>query len=76
MIQINGLTKEQVEMLDFMWNDLDSEEDFEVWYESLDERQQKMAELLMRMVIIESQEDEEEFGEMVEANNILKKFRK
>jgi hypothetical protein len=76
MIQINGLTKEQVEMLDFMWNDLDSEEDFEVWYESLDGRQQKMAELLMRMLIIESQEDEEEFGEMVEANNILKKFRK
>jgi hypothetical protein len=76
MIQINGLTKEQVEMLDFMWNDLDTEEEFETWYDSLDGRQQKMAELLMRMVLIETLEDEEDLGEMEEAKTLLEKYRK
>jgi hypothetical protein len=76
MIEINGLTPEQVEMLDFMWNDLETEQDFEQWYDSLDERQQQMAEILMRMVLIESREEDEDLGDMTEAKTILQKFTK
>jgi hypothetical protein len=54
MIEITGLTPEQIEMLDFMWNELDTEEDYFNWYDSLDEGQQRQAELLQRMVIMES----------------------
>ncbi len=54
MIEITGLTPEQIEMLDFMWNELDTEEDYFNWYDSLDEDQQRQAELLQRMVIMES----------------------
>lgn len=54
MPTINGLTTEQVEMLDFMWNELDTEEDYLTWYECLDSRQQRMADNLQRLVIMES----------------------
>lgn len=57
MITINGLTKYQVEMLDHMWS-LDSEEDYLTWYNLLDEEDQKMADTLMRMLVIESAEEE------------------
>lgn len=75
MIQINGLTKEQVQMLDFMWNELDTEEDYLIWFSTLNGREQKMAEVLMRMVIIESLEYEEDLGDMEEAKMILEKYR-
>ena len=55
---INGLTPDQVEMLDFMWNELDTEEDFLNWYDSLDTEQQRQADLLQRMVIMESIDEE------------------
>ena len=43
-MQIDNLTPEQVEMLDFMWNELDSYEEFEAWMECLDDAQRKDAE--------------------------------
>ena len=72
-MEISGLTKEQVAMLDFMWNELETEEEYLTWFSALDERQQKMAEVLMRMVIIESG-DEVDLGEMEEAKEVLKQF--
>ena len=57
-MQINNLTQEQVEMLDFMWNELDTEEDFLNWYDCLDSNQQAMADNLQRLVIIESIDEE------------------
>ena len=54
MPTINNLTQEQVEMLDFMWNELDTEEEFLAWYDALDSEQQLMAESLQRLMIMES----------------------
>ena len=68
MITINGLTKRQKRMLNIMW-DLDTEEDYFEWYESLDEELQQEADLLQRMVIIESQE--EDLGDLTDAKDAL-----
>jgi predicted translin family RNA/ssDNA-binding protein len=57
MITITGLTRRQKRMLNIMW-DLDTEEDYFEWYNSLDEELQQEADLLQRMVIIESQEED------------------
>lgn len=73
MIQIDGLSEEQYEMLDFMWYHIDSEEEFLEWYDCLDDRQQKMADLLQRMVIL-AQIDEVEMKDLSPARNVLKKF--
>lgn len=58
MPTINNLTQEQVEMLDFMWNELDSEQDFLDWYDALDADQQRQADLLQRLMIMECIDDE------------------
>ena len=73
-MQIENLTEEQVAMLDFMWHELDTEEDFTNWYDSLDEADQKQADLLMRLVILECYE--EDLGDLSEAKNVLQKFAK
>ena len=57
MITISGLTKYQVEMLDHMWS-LDSEEEYLTWYNLLDEEDQKMADTLMQMIVVESLDEE------------------
>ena len=55
---IHGLTERQVEMLDMMWNVLDTEEEYLNWYENLEADEQRQADLLQRMVIM-SMVDEE-----------------
>ena len=72
MISISNLTQEQVEMLDFMWNELETEEEFTQWYDALDEEDQKQADLLMRMVILET--FEEQLDDLTEAKLVLQKF--
>lgn len=57
-MQIENLTPEQVEMLDFMWNELDTEEEYLEWYDALDKDQQRMAESLQRLMIMESIDEE------------------
>jgi hypothetical protein len=71
MITINGVTKRQKRMLNIMWN-LDTEEDYFEWYNSLDTELQAEADLLQRMVILES--FEEDLGECNEAKKFLAKF--
>jgi hypothetical protein len=71
MITITGLTRRQKRMLNIMW-DLDTEDDYFEWYNSLDTELQAEADLLQRMVILES--FEEDLGECTEAKKFLAKF--
>jgi hypothetical protein len=71
MITITGLTRRQKRMLNIMW-DLDTEDDYFEWYNSLDTELQAEADLLQRMVILES--FEEDLGECKEAKKVLAKF--
>jgi hypothetical protein len=70
-ITIHGVTKRQKRMLNIMWN-LDSEEDYFEWYNSLDENLQKEAELLQRMIIMA--ELDNEVLDTTDAKELLKKF--
>jgi uncharacterized protein YukE len=70
-IKIHGVSKRQKRMLNIMWN-LDSEEDYFEWYNSLDENLQKEAELLQRMIIMA--ELDNEVLDTTDAKELLKKF--
>lgn len=77
-MQIENLTPEQVEMLDFMWNELDSEQEFLDWYECLDASQQAQADLLQRLVIMEAMDEEmlqKNNTDFAEANAVIDRFR-
>jgi hypothetical protein len=75
-INIENLTEYQVEMLDIMWG-MESQSEFESWYELLDKEDQVMADLLVRMIVIESVEQDVLLGSdpYKEANLVLSKFR-
>ena len=73
MITISGITKRQKRMLNIMW-DLDTEEDYFEWYNSLDKELQDEADLLQRLVILESYE--EVLGDCTDAKKVLGKFAK
>lgn len=70
-IKIYGVTKRQKRILNIMWN-LDTEEDYFEWYESLSEELQKEAELLQRLVIMASLDEDK--VDTTEAKEYLKKF--
>lgn len=70
-IKIYGVTKRQKRILNIMWN-LESEEDYFEWYESLDEKLQKEAELLQRLIIMASLDEDK--VDTTEAKEYLKKF--
>jgi len=70
-IKIHGVSKRQKRMLNIMWN-LDSEEDYFEWYNSLDEELQKEAELLQRLIIMA--ELDNEVRDTSDAKELLKKF--
>ena len=77
-MQIKNLTQEQVEMLDFMWNELDSEQEFLEWYDALDTSQQRMADGLQRLVILETIDNDmllENNTSFAEANAVIDRFR-
>ena len=71
MITINGVTKRQKRMLNIMWN-LDTEEDYFAWYNSLDKHLQKEAELLQRLIIMA--ELDNQVNDTTEAQEILQQF--
>jgi hypothetical protein len=70
-ITIHGVSKRQKRMLNIMWN-LESEEDYFEWYNSLDAELQKEAELMQRMIIM-AEMDKEEL-DLTEARKLLSKF--
>ena len=59
-------------MLNIMW-DLDSQEDYFEWYYSLDKELQNEADLLQRMIVIESLD--EDVQDLTQANKLLKQFQ-
>ena len=59
-------------MLNIMW-DLDSQEDYFEWYYSLDKELQNEADLLQRMIVIESLD--EDTKDLTQANQFLKQFQ-
>lgn len=75
-MKIDNLTAEQVEMLDFMWNELDTEEEFLEWYECLDSDQQRQADILQRLVILEAFEEMLAQDKYPEANMVIDRIRK
>jgi hypothetical protein len=72
-ININNLTEEQKEMLDFMWNELNTLEDFENWLECLSTEDQAQAITLQRLILLEAME--EFLEDTTVATNYLKKFQ-
>jgi len=74
-MQIQGLTEEQVEMLDFMWS-LDSLEEFGEWKSGLDRREQLLADTLQRMVLMATLDDVlEDVTKFPEAKQLLRQFQ-
>ena len=74
-MQIQGLTEEQVEMLDFMWS-LDSMEEFEEWRATLDRRERLMADSLQKMVLLAALDDILETEKSYpDAKKLLKQFQ-
>jgi hypothetical protein len=71
MINIENLTEYQVEMLDHMWS-LDSLEEYEEWYNLLDEEDQLLADSLQQMIILAEMDDL--MGDCKDAKEALKKF--
>lgn len=71
MIQIENLTEYQVEMLDHMWS-LDSVEEYEEWYDLLDDEDQKLADSLQQMIILAEMDNL--MGDYKDAKDVLKKF--
>ena len=75
-IEIKNLTAEQVEMLDAMWA-CESAEEYLEWYHLLDAQDQEMADVLQRMIILETMDGmlEEVSDGYAEVRDYLKKFQ-
>ena len=70
-ITIHGVTKRQKRMLNIMWN-LEKEEDYFEWYNSLDTELQQEAELLQRLIIMA--ELDNEVRDTTDAKELLQQF--
>jgi hypothetical protein len=68
---IEGLTKEQVDMLNIMWS-LNNLEDFQDWYDSLKFQDKVMANDLALLLMENTSEKKEESYE--QAREVLKQF--
>ena len=75
-IEIKNLTAEQVEMLDAMWA-CESAEEYLDWYNLLDPQDQDMADVLQRMIILETMDEmlEEVSDGYAGVRDYLKKFQ-
>lgn len=69
-IRLENLTEEQKEMLNFMWNELDTFEDFENWVQCLSPEDQVQAITLQRLIVMEALE------ELLEDTSIAKDYLK
>lgn len=74
-IKIENLTPEQVEMLDAMWA-CESSEEYLDWYNLLDAEDQDMADVLQRLIILETMEEmlDEVSNGYMDVRSYLKKF--
>ena len=72
-IQIDNLTQAQVNMLNHMWS-LDTEQDYLDWYKLLNARDQHCADVLQRLVILETLESAV-VSDCSQARAVLQRFR-
>ena len=75
-MEIDGLSRRQKQMLDIMWS-LDSKEELYEWINSLkSEREQRMAHVLLTMLMLEGiDEFIQEMDSYPEAIEVLSNFR-
>lgn len=71
-ININGLTPEEVQMLDMMWN-IESQEDMQDWVDSLT-REEKITVYRLRNLLIAELIDYENVQDLSLAKQVLKKY--
>lgn len=74
MIQINGLTQEQCDMLDIIWS-FQTKRDYLEWYDCLDDQEQNMANSLLTLLAMAIAEEQTPAESFEEANKVLAKFR-
>lgn len=75
-IRLEGLSEEQVELLDIMWS-FDSSEDFLEWKQTLNHRLQMQVEVLVQLLGYEIMEREiQAMTSYPDAEKMLKKFVK
>jgi hypothetical protein len=72
-IQLKNLTPEQVEMCDIMWS-FETLKEYLNWYELLDDEDQHQADVLQRLIIMESIEELVDLDHYQEVRGYLKKF--
>lgn len=72
-MQIEGLTKKQVDMLDTMWA-FDEKYEFDEWFDSLTEVDKKLAEVLAELVRLELLEEDLPKQKLGKLNKTLQKF--
>lgn len=72
-LTIHGLTAEQVELLEILWQ-FEELEDVEAWKEEQDPETQQQVELLIRMVIL-AMTDDFMAEDTSQAQEYLKRFR-
>ena len=70
-ITIHGVTKRQKRMLNIMWN-LETEQEYFEWYNSLDTELQQEAELLQRLIIMA--ELDNDVCDTTDAKKVLQQF--
>lgn len=76
-IRLDGLNREQVELLDIMWS-MDSTEDFLEWKYTLNRHLQREVDVLVQLLGLEIMEQQLEAmnGHYPDAEEILKKIAK
>jgi hypothetical protein len=74
-MKIENLTPDQVDMLDFMWTELESYEDMLEWMASLEPAERKEAEVLQKLILIEAAETLLEESQYHDANRVIDQFR-
>jgi hypothetical protein len=73
-IQIDGLSKAQVKLLDIMWS-IDSPEVYGEWKESLNLEIQNMVDILEEMVVLATIDQElDQTQDFTETKELLNKF--
>lgn len=72
-INIDGLSPEEIQMLDMMWS-IETPEDMEDWLSSLN-RQEKLLAYSLRMMLIAEMIDYDLVQDLTLARNYLKKFQ-
>jgi hypothetical protein len=70
---INGLTPEEVQMLDMMWS-IESVQDMEDWMANLN-REERLLVYRLRMLLIAEIIDQDNLQDLSMAKNYLKKFQ-